>query len=401
MDIGDHATAADTHAPSHACIRRVPEYFQPVATVRERHRRGGGRYCCGALVVLLCSSLLPAACHQPLRPVFEPLDPVPAWPPPPVESRIRYVGQLRSSSDLKPRPQLFRALGDLLVGAGEPSVLHGPRSVACTRDGNRVWVADAGGRCLHLFNLRDRAHRKIDRLAGGPLLSPVDVCLGPRDSIFVCDSENVAVYRLSDGTGALLESLRLPEEVVRPVALAYDEEAAELYVVDVAAHRINVLGADGRLRRIIGRRGAGPGEFNFPCDIATDGELIWIADTGNARVQGLTRTGEPVASFGQAGDAPGDLALPKGVALDSDGNLHVVDARFENIQVFDREGHLLLFFGGEGTGPGEFWLPGALFIDENDRMWVCDTYNGRVQVFDYVKKEVQGSEGFRGGARQP
>jgi len=340
-------------------------------------------------------SLLLAGCAQPLRPIFEPLDTALVWPPSPAEARVRYVGQLQSSADLKPPPKFFQALGDIFVGAAEPKVLYGPRSVICTPDGRRVWVADTGGRCLHLFNLHDRSYRKVDRIAEMPLLSPMDICLGPEDSIFVCDSENVAVSRLSDRTGALIESLRLPEDIIRPVALSYDSSVGELLVVDVVGHDVKVLGPDGRLRRIIGQRGAAAGEFNFPCDIAVDGELIWIVDTGNCRVQGLTRAGQATVSFGQKGDAPGDFALPKALALDSGGHLYVVDARFENVQVFDREGRLLLFLGEEGTGPGEFWLPGGVFVDNSDRIWVCDTYNGRVQVFDYVK----GSDDSTGGSR--
>ena len=294
---------------------------------------------------------------------------------------------MASSADLKPPPKPFQAIGDLLLGAKEPQPLYGPRAVLPSQDGSKVWVADPGGRCLHLFDLERRTYAKIERVGGSPLLSPVGLCRGPEGSIFVCDSENVDIYRLSAADGTLLESLRLPEEVRRPVALSYDADTAELLVVDVSAHNIKVLDPTGRILRTIGRRGSGPGEFNFPCDIADDGQVLWIADTGNHRVQGVTHAGEPVASFGQAGDAPGDLALPKGVALDSDGHIYVVDARFENVQIFDRQGNLLLFFGEEGTGPGEFWLPSGVFIDERDRVWVCDAYNGRVQVFQYLKQE--------------
>jgi len=138
------------------------------------------------------------------------------------------------------------------------------------------------------------------------------------------------------------------------------------------------------LLRIIGRRGTKPGEFNYPCDITFANNLLWITDSGNHRVQAVRPTGEPVASFGQAGDAPGDLALPKGIAVDPDGHVYVTDGRFENVQVFDSSGRLLLVLGEEGVGPGEFWLPGGVFIDERSRIWICDTYNGRVQVFEYL-----------------
>ncbi|MCP4593499.1 MAG: 6-bladed beta-propeller [bacterium] len=377
--------------------RQEPEaQGQAWVTAARLRQRNPGAFCLlFVLLTLSGPSLLSTGCSQALRPIFESVESAPAWPPPPTEPRIRYVGQLRSSADLKAPPKLFQALGDFFIGAADPDVLYGPQAVVCTPDGERVWVADSGGRCVHQFDLSARSYLKINRVGAAPLLSPVDVCLGPGGSIFVCDSEGVDVYRFSDKTGALIETLRLPEDIIRPVALGWAAEREELFVVDVAAHDIKVLGADGLLRRIIGRRGAAAGEFNFPCDVVLDGELIWVVDAGNARVQGLTLAGDPVAVLGRAGDAPGDLALPKSIALDSDGDLYVVDARFENVQIFDRQGRLLLFFGGEGTGPGEFWLPAGVFIDKNNRIWICDTYNGRVQVFDYLSApdRVAGGEG--------
>lgn len=352
---------------------------------RDRHgavRRLLPRVAC-ALSVSLASG-----CAPKLKPIFEDHQPPITWPTPPAPPRIRYVGQLKSSADLKPAATFFGTIARALVGKEEPKRLYGPRSVVCTKDGQRVWIADPGGRCLHLFDLQNRRYEKIDNVGDSRLLSPVDVCLGPGDSLYVCDSENVAIYHLSGVTGALIGSLRLTADIRRPVAVAYDQSSDELYVVDVTAHDVKVLGPNGNLRRIIGRRGEGPGEFNFPCDIAVDGDTIWVVDAGNHRVQGLTREGGPVVAFGQAGDAPGDLALPKGIAIDRDGHVYVVDGRFENVQVFDRSGRLLLMLGEEGIGPGEFWLPGGMFIDADNRIWICDAYNRRVQVFDYLPGEM-------------
>ncbi|MHC5111272.1 MAG: 6-bladed beta-propeller [Planctomycetota bacterium] len=245
-------------------------------------------------------------------------------------------------------------------------------------------MADSGGRCLQLFDLRARTHTKITLVGEAPLLAPVGLARGPDRSIFVCDAESGAVYQFSSASGDFLGELPISDVLQRPVALQFDPERQDLLVVDSAAHNIKVFSLDGQVQRIIGRRGAGPGEFNFPLDVIADGETLWVVDTGNHRIQGVTRDGEPVASFGQPGDSPGDLALPKGIAQDGHGNLYVVDARFENVQVFDREGRLLLFFGQEGVGMGEFWLPAGIDIDSNNRIWVCDMYNRRLQVFDYI-----------------
>jgi len=330
--------------------------------------------------------LLSFGCAQPGGPVFEELERPIRWPPEPAPARIRYVGQLTRAADLKPPTGFLEEIGDFLAGEPEPQRLYGPRAVVCTPDGSAVWIADPGGRCLHRFDLQDRGYLRVEKFGESLVLSPVGLCLGPADSIYVCDSEEIAIHRLSAADGSLIESLPLPEDLRRPVALAYDPDEDQLYVADVESHDIKVLGRDGTVRARIGRRGSEAGEFNYPCDLIDDGQLLWVVDSGNHRVQGLTHQGEPILSIGSEGDSPGNLALPKSAAVDSDGHLYVVDARFENIQIFDRAGRLLLFFGEEGTGPGEFWLPGGLFIDRNDRIWLCDTYNNRIQVFDYLRE---------------
>jgi sugar lactone lactonase YvrE len=235
-----------------------------------------------------------------------------------------------------------------------------------------------------MFDLGARGYVKLTRAGEAPLISPVGVCLGEDDTIFVCDSGNDSIYRLDLYSGELIERLETPKELRRPVSLVFSAVRDELFVVDGLAHDIKVLSRGGALLRTLGRRGVEAGEFNYPCDIAEGPGRLWVSDAGNGRVQALSYTGEPLLTIGQPGNAPGDFAMPKGIALDSEGHIYVVDARFENIQVFDQSGQLLLFFGREGSGPGEFWLPSGAFFDANDRLWVCDAYNRRIQAFDFL-----------------
>lgn len=379
--------------PRHKNRRHDRDHARPPARVdgrnRPRHRRSLARLGFACTLIAL-PGLMPGGCVRPAAPIF-PLNPSDrAWPLPPDAPRIRYVGQLKSSADLKKPSTFLQRLGSLLVGSEEPARLYGPQAIHCSADGSRVWIGDPGGRCLHLFNLEDRTYRRFNDLDGIPLLSPIDFCAGPPGSFYVCDSENVAIHRLDERTGALIETLRLEEDIRRPVALTYDAEREVLFVVDVVAHNIKVLDRDGTIVQTIGRRGVRGGEFNFPCDIAYDGELLWVADTGNHRIQSLTSRGEPVSRFGRAGDALGDMSLPKRIALDNDGNIYIVDSRFENVQIFDATGQLLLFLGEEGSGPGQFSLPSSVVIDQRDRIWICDTYNRRIQVFDALSPPLEG-----------
>jgi len=73
-----------------------------------------------------------AGCRGPLKPVFEQIEPALTWPADPDRARIRYVGSLSSSADLKAPRKAFQAIADLFVGAREPDELYGPRSVMTT-----------------------------------------------------------------------------------------------------------------------------------------------------------------------------------------------------------------------------------------------------------------------------
>src|SRR5208337_2303690 len=101
-------------------------------------------------------------------------------------------------------------------------------------------------------------------------------------------------------------------------------------------------------------------------------------------VQILDRQGHFLAQFGERGDSIGRLFRPKGMSVDSEGNIYLVDALLEAVQVFGRDGTLLYTFGQTAGGPGELQLPSGLWIDSSDRVYVADSYNQRVQMFQFI-----------------
>jgi hypothetical protein len=65
-----------------------------------------------------------------------------------------------------------------------------------------------------------------------------------------------------------------------------DHSRSLIYIADSGNNRILVFDFDGKLQKIIGREGQGPGEFSNPTglDIYDDGTLA-VADTNNNRIQ--------------------------------------------------------------------------------------------------------------------
>jgi len=139
----------------------------------------------------------------------------------------------------------------------------------------------------------------------------------------------------------------------------------------------------GSVLQMIGKRGTGDGEFNYPTELRLNGQELAVVDAMNFRVQVLSWSGEFRYSIGKIGDNVGMMFRPKGIGFDSEGHLYVVDGLWGVVQVFDSQGRLLYYFGQKGTGLGEFQLPAGLQIDKSDRIFVVDSYNHRVQVFHY------------------
>jgi len=104
----------------------------------------------------------------------------------------------------------------------------------------------------------------------------------------------------------------------------------------------------------------------------------------NNRVEIFDSMGNFISLFGKHGDGPGYFARPKGIAVDADGHIWVVDQMEDRVQVFDREGELLTYFGQHGNYPGEFASAVGIAIDKENRVFVTDQYPARLQMFRYI-----------------
>jgi hypothetical protein len=333
--------------------------------------------------VLLLILLLSAGCAQPRRPLLEPVGAPIVWPPAPDQPRVRFLGEIRGSEDFQPKKSFGQQLDEFFHGPAAPSPLVTPYAVAVHGDGLRVAVADTSAMCVHLMNLGTQEYRRIWSCGTPPrpLESPVAVTwVG--DDLILADAKlhALGVIRADGREVWMAENL-----LQRPAGIAYSATNQLLYVSDAGAHAVIALELDGSLVTQIGSKGAAPGQFNCPAQLAAVGQDLFVIDALNFRVQRLTLDGNPAGQFGRKGDAAGDLALPKGVAADADGNLWIVDAHFENVQAFRPDGTLLMAFGREGHGPGEFWLPAGAYIDAQNRLWIADSYNRRVQVFELIQ----------------
>jgi DNA-binding beta-propeller fold protein YncE len=69
------------------------------------------------------------------------------------------------------------------------------------------------------------------------------------------------------------------------------------------------------------------------------------------------------------------------LAIDTSGNIFVVDEGNNRIQKFDSNGNFITKWGTEGTGNGQFDEPTGIAIDSSGNVYVVDRGNSRIQVF--------------------
>ncbi len=302
------------------------------------------------------------------------------WPNPPEAARISYLSTVRKAKDVGADTGFLAKLAYYVLGKKKDDGIYKPYGVTADSAG-RIIVADTALKRVHVFDPRKKKYFYIDEAGDSEFSSPIAVAIGADDEMYVTDSILGKVF-VFDRDGDFKYGFAAGR---RPTGIAVDRTRKLIYVSDTVAQNVKVYDLKGGLLRTIGRRGTGPGEFNYPVDLFVDrnGEL-YVIDSMNYRVEMFDDTGKFVAKFGKQGDGTGNFGRPKGVAVDRDGHIYVADALFDTVQIFDREGRFLLNFGSIGTEAGMFWMPCGLFIDSGDNIYVSDSYNGRVQVFEYL-----------------
>jgi sugar lactone lactonase YvrE len=159
-----------------------------------------------------------------------------------------------------------------------------------------------------------------------------------------------------------------------------------LYVVDTGNNRVQKFFFAGNYVLQFGSTGSSPGRFSRPCGIAIDtyynnNQNIYVADSGNNRIQKFGMDGTYLAQFGSQGNGNGQFNSPDGVAVDSQGNIYVADSGNNRVQKFDSNGVYLTQWGSSGSGNGQFNLPETIAVDSSDNIYVADYSNSRVQKF--------------------
>lgn len=116
------------------------------------------------------------------------------------------------------------------------------------------------------------------------------------------------------------------------------------------------------------------------------GQLIVVDNQGWDGVHVYNPSGSKVRSFVPAAKVPslllpeGQCDEPRGVAVDDDGNILLVDGKGHRIQRFSPDGKSVFVVGSKGKKPLEFHDPVGIAISPSGEVLVCDRRNHRVQI---------------------
>jgi len=221
-----------------------------------------------------------------------------------------------------------------------------------------------------------------------------------------------------DNGPALQASLSLGPAPAEVVGLVVDSKG-NVFFSDTGNDRVREITASDH--RIITVAGSGPPGHSLiaqsPSDVGDGGPGVnallaqprglaldsagdlFIADTGDNRIRkldpmGLISTFAGEGTLGWTGDGgPPDMAelcAPEGIALDAQGDLFIADTC--NARIRKVSGGVITTFAGNGTsgfsGDGlaatkaEFIVPLGLAVDSRDNLYVADSGNNRVRRID-------------------
>ena len=258
-----------------------------------------------------------------------------------------------------------------------------PRHIAFATTGEMV-VCEENANCVTVFDSSYGRLRSFGNTGSDEsrLNISLGVAISPDNTVFVASCHCVKKFTLegqfiasvgSQGSGQL--------QFQFPWAIAYNNTNNRVYVCDTNNHRITILNLDLTFYGSFGSHGQEAGQFNEPKGISIDSKgNVLVADRLNNRIQVFTASGRHLSSITQT--TPGQrLQRPISVAVGPDDWVYVVEQNADRVSVFDENGKYIKSFGKKGDKDGEFKDPYCISVSDDGCVYVSDTSNYRVQLF--------------------
>ncbi|MHB8736286.1 MAG: immunoglobulin domain-containing protein, partial [Terriglobales bacterium] len=332
-------------------------------------------------------------------------------------------------------------------GTGSAARFYYPESVAMDSTGN-LYVADtsnqtirkvtAAGVVMTLAGLAGVTGSADGTGSAARFNSPEGVAVDSAGNLYVTDTNNRTIRQVTpaglvttlaglagnvgsaDGTGSAAR-------FNAPSGMAVDS-AGNVYVADYGNDTIRKVTPAGVVTTLVGLAGnvgsadgtGSASRFNEAEDLALDaGGNLYVADSFNHTIRKVTPTGVVTTLAGLAassGSADGigsaaQFNRPGGVAVDSAGNVYVVDTFNHTIRKVTPAGVVTTLAGlagssgsADGTGSAaKFYYPQGVAVDSTGNVFVADTVNETIRQVtpvgtSWVVTTLAGLAGSEGSA---
>ena len=312
------------------------------------------------------------------------------------------------------RIQQFSAEGDFIRTWGNEGAENGqfdfPKGLAIALDGS-VYVADVFNDRIQQFSTKGDFIRTwgSEGTGDGQFGLPQGLAVAPDGSVYIADTNNDRIQQFSakgDFSQAWGSSGSEDGQFDYPTGLAITPDGS-VTIADTYNYRIQQFNSEGKFLQEWGNQGSEDGQFDIPEDLAiapngltiAPNGSIYIADSGNDRIQQFSAKGDFIRAWGDEGSEDGQFDSPTGLAIAPDGSVTVADTYNHRIQKFSAQGDFIQTWGSEGSEEGQFDSPQGIAIAADGSVYIADTNNSRIQQFsvngDFIR--TWGNEGSEDG----
>ncbi len=257
------------------------------------------------------------------------------------------------------------------LAAGENFVE--PCGVAVNSKGH-IYVFHRGRHPLMEF---DSSGKFVRSLADDLFVTAHSLRVDSEDNLWTTDVGAHVVLKLSPEGRVLLSlgRMRMPGDDVlhfnQPTDVAFDRDG-NIYVTDGEGNsRVLKFDKYGNLLLGWGMKGAGPGQFDIPHSIAVDGDVVYVGDRENGRIQLFDLSGRFVREW--------KLGHPFGLFITSDHFIYMCDAIAGRILKIDREGKTVGVLDGPEPGKGRHFDPHQIALDKDKSIFAAEVMPWRVE----------------------
>ena len=308
------------------------------------------------LPTLIILSLLVLSCSRKVTRIAGNDSPV-IFPAPPDTARIQFLTSISTSKDVKGNRKTFARF---LLGEEDPIPIHKPYGIAISN--GKILICDTFIHGLVIIDMKKNSFDQFIPEGKGELKQPVNCFVDKKGFLYIADAVRKQIV-IFDKEFNYVNSFGEADNF-KPVDVFVTNDT--IWVSNLAGHQIYEYKA-GPTNELISMwpevNKESPISLFSPTNLFVTADKVFVTDFGDFKVKIYDHSGEFVDTVGSYGKVLGQFVRPKGIAVDRESNLYVVDAGFENTQIFNSKGELLMFFGGNYKGPGDMWLPAKVILD--------------------------------------